>query len=299
MHISFEYPIAFLLLPLVLCFVYCKKHNKPFYIPKLEYISSKRRWIDLYSLLKILTFLLLIITLSAPFFYRSILPSKREGRAIVLALDSSGSMRESSFGKSDKSKFDIVLELVNDFIDKRVVDNIGIVAFGTFAFSAAPVTYDHEALKEILNMLEVEIAGKNTAIADAIKESIKNLSYSKAKEKIVLLLTDGENNSGTISINDAINLAKSKKIKVYTIGIGDEKNYDKKVLEYISSKTFAKSFSAKDKQELKKVYEEIDRLLKSKIRSENYVDKRYIYTPILLISILLSLYLLFKEEGLA
>jgi Ca-activated chloride channel family protein len=134
MHFSFEYPIFLTLLPLVVCFFYCKKNKNIFYIPKLEYIHQSTKRINLYTILKIITFLLLVFALSSPFLYKSISPDKRDGRAIVLTLDTSGSMRESGFGGSKKSKFDIVLDLASNFIDKRVSDNIGIVAFGTFSF---------------------------------------------------------------------------------------------------------------------------------------------------------------------
>jgi len=297
MHFILEYPLALLLLPLALCFIYCKKQNQPFYIPKLEWIKSRSKWSSNTSLLKILTFLLLIFALASPIVYSSIIPNSRSGRAIVLALDTSGSMRESGIDKSGKSKFEIVLDLVSDFIDKRESDNIGVVAFGTFAFTASPITYDHAALKEILRFLEVEIAGKNTAIADALDQSLKTLSFSKAKQKIIILLTDGMNNAGSISINQAIDEAKSKGVKVYTIGLGKKGDFDEELLRHISQSTNAKTFKAKDKKELEDVYEELNRLIPSSIRSQNFLDKKELFIYPLLLATLLALFLYAKEEA--
>ncbi len=295
MHFRFEYPIFLLLLLLLICFVKCKKVSKPFYIPKLEWISSSSPLSNLFTYLKMLVFSLFVFSLASPFVYSSISAQPRSGRAIVLALDASGSMNE--VADSGKSKFEIVQSLSKDFINKRASDNIGIVVFGTFAFSASGVTYDHQSLKELLDMLEVEIAGKNTAIADALHQSIRSLSFSKAKEKIVILITDGINNSGSISINDAIKEAKKEKVKVYTIGIGDSKDYDRALLDHISSATFAKTFQAKDISDLKDIYSEIDSLNPSKIRSENYINKKALFIYPLFLGFLITLYLLAKEEG--
>jgi Ca-activated chloride channel family protein len=298
MHYILEYPLFLALLPLSLCVIYCKKNQDIFYIPKLEYIRKKSNFLNLFTLIKIAIFILLVLSLTSPIAYDFISPSKRNGRAIVLALDTSGSMRESGFDKTDKTKFDILLELVSDFIDKRVDDNIGIVAFGSFAFSPSPVTYDHQSLKELLNMLEVEIAGKNTAISDGIIQSIETLKVSNAKEKILILITDGMNNTGKSSINQAIQKAKEQNIKIYTIGLGEQKDYDYKLLTHISSQTMAKSFKAKNKDKLKEVYDEINSLYPSKLRSENYINKKALFIYPLFFALILSLWLLSKEEGL-
>ena len=297
MHYMVDYPLFLMLLPLTLCFVYCKKDSLAFYLPRLDFISSKSSFLNLFTIIKIITFILLVISLTSPISYSSITPLKRDGRAIVLALDTSGSMRESGFDESSDSKFEILLELVGDFIDKRVSDNIGVVAFGSFAFSPSPVTYDHQSLKEILNMLEVEIAGKNTAIADGIYQGIKTLKYANAKEKIIILITDGMNNSGKISINQALQKANSDDVKVYTIGLGDKRSYDFKLLNHISSKTMAKSFQATNKEELQDVYDEIDSLNPSPIRSEQYLDKKALFIYPLILALLLGGWLLLKDEG--
>ncbi len=296
MHITLQHPFALLLLPLALCFVYCKRERTPFYLPKMEWIDYTNPLSNYHQFIQIATFVLLILALASPIAYSRIIPSDRSGRAIVLALDTSGSMRESGIDKSGKSKFEIVQDLVSDFIDKRSVDNIGIVAFGSFAFSASPVTYDHQALKTLLDMLEVEIAGKNTAIADALHQSARTLSFSRAKEKIIILLTDGMNNTGSLSINQAIDELKEKKIKVYTIGLGSPQSYDRPLLQHIASATMGKQFDAKNSKELRQVYEEIDTLHPSRLRSENHLNKKDLFLYPLLLATLLGFWLLGREE---
>ncbi len=208
-------------------------------------------------------------------------------------------MRESGFDKKkrDKSKFELSLEIMSDFIDKRVSDNIGVVVFGTFAYSATPVTYDHESLKELLSMLEVEIAGKNTAIGDAIEQSLVTLDFAEAENKIIILITDGINNSGKISVKDAVSKATQKGVKIYTIGLGSSKDFDKNLLEKISSQTGGKSFSASTAKELKEVYEEIDSINPSKIRSEQYLNKKVLFIYPLALATLLFFGLIARIEG--
>jgi len=298
MHYSFEYPFFLLLLPLALCFLYCKKTTSSRYLPRLDWIPKKSRLLNLNSLLKIAIFSLSIFALSAPFIYDSITPSQKYGRDIVLALDTSGSMREMGFSKEDdrKSKFELLQTLAADFIDKRVSDNIGVVAFGSFAYSASPVTYDHQSLKELLAMLEVEIAGKNTAIGDAIAQSITALKFAEAKEKIIIMITDGINNAGSISIKEAVETAKKEQIKIYTIGLGKE--FDKVILETIAHESKGETFSAKNAQELSSVYTEIDRLNPSHIRSEQYIHKTVLFPFLLAFALLLFFGLLLREERL-
>lgn len=298
MQFSFEYPYFLLLLPLVLCFITCKKNTSTRYLPRLDWIPKKQRLLNINTLLKIAIFSLGIFALSAPFTYDAITPSQKHGRDIVLTLDTSGSMRELGFSKMDekKSKFELLQTLATDFINKRVSDNIGVVAFGSFAYSASPVTYDHQSLKELLAMLEVEIAGKNTAIGDAIAQSITTLKFAKAKEKIIIMITDGISNAGSISIKEAVEKAKKEQIRIYTIGLGKE--FDKVILETIATETNAKTFSAKSAEELASVYAEIDNLNPSKIRSEQYMHKSVLFPLLLAFALALFFWLLAREEKL-
>lgn len=299
MSYTLQYPYFLLLLPFALCFIYCKKTTKREYLPKLEWIPKKNRFINFQTVLKVAIFMLTILSLASPIAYDAITPSKKHGIDIVLALDTSGSMRESGFSQTDedKSKFELSQEIMSDFIDKRVSDNIGVVAFGTFAYSASPVTYDHESLKELLSMLEVEIAGKNTAIGEAIAQSITTLKFAEAENKIIILITDGINNSGAVSVKEAVERALQENIKIYTIGLGQEKDFDAALLKKIASQTGAKSFSAQNAEELKEVYDEIDTLHPSSIRSEQYLNKKVLFIYPLAIAVLLLFWLLARLDG--
>jgi Ca-activated chloride channel family protein len=300
MNVAFAYPYFLLLLPLGLCFSYCKKSSVSRYLPHLEWIPKKRALLPLNTILQISIFILSIFALSSPFLYDTITPSSKEGRAIVLALDTSGSMRESGFSKEEerKSKFEVLQALASDFIDRREGDNFGIVAFGTFAFSAAPVSYDHPALKTLLSMLEVEIAGKNTAIGDAIKESLQTLSFTQAKERLIIMITDGINNAGSISIKDALKEAKKNHVTIYTIGLGDKKSYDAVILKEIANQTGGTFFPAKDATKLKEVYKKIDALTPSNIASEQYLHQTILFPLFLAVAIALLFWLLLRKERL-
>jgi Ca-activated chloride channel family protein len=300
MNIAFAYPYFLLLLPLLLCFSYCKKSITTRYLPQLAWIPKKRAILPLNTLLQMAIFFFATLSLASPFLYDNITPDTKEGRAIVLALDTSGSMRESGFSQEEerKSKFELLQTLASDFIDKREGDNFGIVAFGTFAFTAAPVSYDHQALKTLLSMLEVEIAGKNTAIGDAIQESLHTLLITKAKERVIIMITDGINNSGSISIKEAVEEAKKHHVTIYTIGLGDKKAYDSVILREIASQTDGAFFPAKDATKLKEVYSKIDALTPSTIASEQYLHKKMLFSPLLAIAIVLFFWLLARKERL-
>ncbi len=298
MQYSFEYPSFLLLLPLALCFIWCKKGTQTYALPRLDWIPKKEHRINLNTLLKILIYLLTLLALASPFLYESITPSQKHGRDIVLALDCSGSMRESDFSKKEpkKTKFELLQTLSLDFIDRRPSDNFGIVIFGTFAFSASPITYDHESLKTLLSMQEVEIAGKNTAIGDAIAQSLKTLSFSHAKEKIIILITDGINNAGKISIKDALSLAKKANVRIYTIGLGKKEHYDTFILDTIAQQTNAKAFHAITYHDLEEIYHDIDRLEVSNITSQQYLNKNPLFIWLLLPALILLFLLIAREE---
>jgi Ca-activated chloride channel family protein len=244
-------------------------------------------------------FALGVIALAAPVAYSAKFPSHREGLAIVLALDTSGSMRESGFAKGSESKFTLLQRVAGDFIRKRSGDNIGIVAFGTFAFAASPISYDTEGVRTLLNMLEVEIAGKNTAIGDAIAQSVRMLRRSHAKEKIIVLVTDGKNNSGSVSVKAAVEMAHREGIKIYTIGLGDAKSYDAPLLKRIAAESGGKMFGASDLKDLKKVYATIDKLLPSPLRSHHYLNARPLFLYPLFLAMLLLFWYQYKRVRIA
>ncbi|MCH8209616.1 MAG: VWA domain-containing protein [Nitrospinae bacterium] len=144
------------------------------------------------------------------------------GVDIVLALDTSGSMRALDFKKKGQpvDRLEVVKDVVTEFVKEREFDRIGMVAFGKEAFTQCPLTLDHNILLTFLDKLKIGIAGDMTAIGNAIGIAVKRLKDIKSQSKIIILLTDGRNNAGTITPIQAAEIAKTFGIKIYTIGVG-------------------------------------------------------------------------------
>jgi Ca-activated chloride channel family protein len=220
---------------------------------------------------------------------------KNKGYAIGLLLDISRSMNAPGY----VNKFAIVKRIVRKFIKKRQHDQMGIVVFADFAYVASPLTYDKSMLLKILDNLKVGMAGNSyTAIYDALFFGAKLFKSSNAKSKIIILLTDGENNTQTIPFNVSMRLLRKYGIKVYTIGIGANGDFNKNELVKIAKDTGGKFFAANSKEELQKIYANIDKLEKSELKSDKFIQKNYLYPyPLFLalISLLLYLYLVNKR----
>ena len=242
----------------------------------------------------------MVLALAKPFIYDAKSNHHKKGRDLILALDASGSMAQSGYDAKNrlKNKFQTNLELASDFIKERHDDNMGVVIFGTFAYTASPLTYDLESLSQLLNMTNIGIAGESTAIGDAIMQAIHTLSYGEAKNKAIILLTDGYHNAGEYSPKAAVQKAKKEGIKIYTIGIGKKSDYDVSLLETIAKESGAKSYSANSAKALKDIYTEINQLEPSAIRSENYLNQHLlILLPLGIVFVLLLLWVLWLRRG--
>ncbi len=297
MHFTFGSPFILVLLLLLPCFLWCKQHSQSYYFPKLSWVTRQSPLLTWEPWLKMLLFTLMIIALAKPFVYDASSNHHRKGRDLILALDASGSMAQSGFDTKDrfKIKFTTNIELAKDFIKNRFDDNMGIVLFGTFAYTASPLTYDLESLTYLLEMTNVGLAGESTAIGDAMMQSIRTLSYGEAKNKAIILLTDGHHNAGRTSPKEAVKKAKELGIKVYTIGLGKKSDYDATLLETIAKKTDAKSYAASSPEALEKIYKEIHTLEPSALRSENYLNQKLLFIyPLGLVFILLLSWVLFN-----
>ncbi len=282
---TFEYfYLLLLLIPLLWCLFTCKEKIKWQYFVHLQLFTPKQPWLKLEWLLKIITVVALVFGLASPVIFDTAHPDRRHGIDIVLSLDGSGSMNASGFdAKSRQSRFEAVQEIAKKFILKRINDNIGVVLFGDYAFIASPLTYEKEIVAEMISYLSHGMAGQNTAIGEGILMGLRALENSKAKERIIILLSDGEQNSGRISPKEAVSLAKEEGVKIYTIGIGQESEYDAALLKRMAKDSEGQFFSAKNIEELRKVYAQIDSLERSSIRSRAYLIKEYyFYLPLLL-----------------
>ena len=247
-----------------------------------------------------LLFALMVLALAKPFVYDALDNHHRKGRDLVLVLDASGSMAQSGFDEADRmrTKYEINIDLASDFIKRRFDDNMGVVIFGTFAYTASPLTYDLSSLDYLLKMTNVGIAGESTAIGDALMQALRTLSYGEAKNKAVILLTDGFHNAGEASPKMATEKAKALGVKIYTIGIGNSAEYDGALLSAIAKETGAKSYGAGSAEALAEVYKEINALEPSAIRSENYLNQRLlIIFPLGTVFILLLLWVLLVQRS--
>ncbi len=231
--------------------------------------GAKKSW--LLNTLKFLTLLALTIALASPIKKDEIKVENTKGYEISLILDASGSMRE-------YNKFGTVKNIVLDFIKKRKHDKIGLTIFADFAYVAVPLTYDKKSLISLLKNVNVGIAGmQRTSLYEALFLSSRLFKNSKAKNKIAILLTDGVDNTNTIPLDVAIKTAKRYGIKVYTIGVGRAGDFNPQVLRKIAKATGGKYYSADSGDKIKEIYDEIDKLEKSKIKANKYVKKSYFF----------------------
>ncbi|MBV9496149.1 MAG: VWA domain-containing protein [Acidobacteria bacterium] len=252
-------------------------------------------------LLEMLGLLLVIVALARPQRVQRLATNDRYGIDIVIALDASGSMAAEDF--RPKNRFTVAKELIGDFIHRRTDDRIGIVTFGVRAATRVPVTYDREIAEAILDKAEVGENGDGTAIGHAIATAVNRVRTSKAHSRVIILVTDGVNNSGSIDPIVAARLAARNGIKIYTIGVGSEGSVplpikrqnpftgevetvytsirgelDEKSLATIAQSTGGEFFRATDARAMSDVLGRIDRLEKTRLtapKSEK-IDELYV-----------------------
>jgi Ca-activated chloride channel family protein len=221
-----------------------------------------------------------------------------EGVDIILAIDTSGTMEALDFIADGKrvTRLEAVKEVVRDFVGGRKGDRIGMVVFGTHAFLQCPLTLDHGVLLSFLEKADIGMAGDYTAIGSAIALSASRLKNLPGKEKVIILLTDGINNSGKITPQTAAEISKRLGIKVYTIGVGskgkapflvktilgetlDYKHVplDEGALKQVAKITGAEFFRATDTEALKVIYKEIDKMEKTEVRVKEYTEYFELY----------------------
>jgi Ca-activated chloride channel family protein len=301
-EIVFEqaYLLYFLAL-FILCHFFCPIKARALYYPHMSLMQDASTFkTPLLTLLKFIAVTALLTALAAPYKPKHIDITPKQGFDIALLLDASESMYERGFDLNNRrlDRFDVVKNVVSDFAQKRINDNLGVVVFGQFAFIAAPLTFDKAIISDIVKRLRVGVAGRMTAIYDALGQGVNLLRKSKAKTKIIILLTDGRNTSFNASLDDVLALAKKYEVKVYTIGIGREGEYHQILLQKIANETNGKMFSARSGRELTAVYDEIDRLEKSEIKSKSFEKRIYYYHyPLALAIVATLLYILLRHRG--
>ncbi len=251
----------------------------PFYASLTTAESGQStRLIDWIRVLAILTWLLLVLAASRPQWVGEPISIPVTGRDLLLAVDISESMRfqDMELGGELVSRIGVVKHVAGDFIRRREGDRIGLVLFGTRAYLQTPLTFDRDTVSTLLNEAELGIAGKRTAIGDAIGLAVKRLRETENSERVVVLLTDGANTTGEIEPLRAADLAARAGLTIYTIGVGAEQltvtdffgsrrinpssDLDEETLQSIADKTGGRYFRARDTESLEEIYKILDTL---------------------------------------
>lgn len=305
MMFRFAYPIVFLFLLPVAGWLFLSLKRKS---PSITYsLTSKLAEVGggnspflsrIPLFLRTTCLVLLVVTSARPQLYNVSRDIRSPGVDIVLCLDTSGSMRALDFKLDGKpvTRLTAVKKVVTDFIKKRAMDRIGLVVFGEEAFTQCPLTMDKGLLLNLVDKLKIGMAGDRTAIGSAIAIGGKRLKDIKAKSKILILVTDGRNNTGEITPVDAANAVRALGVKIYTIGVGgfapapfkvktffglriiyQRVDLDEDTLKKVARIGNGKYFRASDSKRLEDIYGMIDRAEKTEIKVKEFFNFRELY----------------------
>lgn len=323
---TFSSPAYFLLLilmiPYIIWYLMCNHKSTPairvstadpvLHAPK----SLRQRLLHLPLLLRLVCFVCAVIALARPQTTNNWSKTQMEGIDIMLCMDVSTSMLAEDL---KPNRIEAAKQVAIEFISGRPNDNIGLTLFAGEAYTQCPMTVDHAVLLNLLNGMRTDMTQKGllqdgTAIGMGIANALTRLKDSKAKSKVVILLTDGTNNCGDISPNTAADIAKTFGIRVYTIGVGTNDKaapypvnvggrieyvnvpveIDAKSLATIARKTDGEFYRATNTKKLHEVYQQIDQMEKTKMNVKTY-SKRYeaygVFVLVAILSLLLELLL--------
>jgi Ca-activated chloride channel homolog len=317
MNFSFAYkPVLLLILPAVLWTFLNYKNGSRSITYSLTHRLAKftgtfERVIGRVPLILRSTALVLLVFAAArPQLYNVSADTRSSGVDIILCLDASGTMRALDFTLNNErvTRLTAVKKVVGEFIKKREHDRIGLVVFGTDAYTQSPLTMDKGLLLGLVDKLEIGMAGDRTAVGSAIAVGGKRLKDLEAKSKILILLTDGRNNTGNISPEQAAEAVKSFGVKIYTIGVGGkgpapvveqtpfgpqviyiQEDLDEAALQKIAGIGNGRYFRASDSIELAEIYDIIDKAEKTEIKQKEYFNFKELYLYFLIPALILLL----------
>lgn len=305
--------LLLLLIPYVLWyFLYHKKSEPTIRMgDTYAYQNAHRSWrvriMHTPMLLRCITFVLIIFALARPQTHNSWDNKSVEGIDIMLAMDVSTSMLAEDL---KPNRIEAAKEVASEFISGRPNDNIGLTIFAGEAFTQCPMTVDHASLLNLLQNVRTDIAARGliqdgTAIGMGLANAITRLKNSKTKSKVIILLTDGSNNMGDISPMTAAQIAQSMGIRVYTIAVGTNKvapypmpvggtiqyvnipvDIDTKTLSDIAATTEGNFYRATNTKELKRIYQDIDKLEKTKMNVKKFSKHYEAYQPFAIAAII-------------
>ena len=303
--LQFQNPwLLLFLLALPLLAIQVKRdYQSTVHFPSLATLKTLRpSRVDFYAglpvIIRFLAIALLVIALARPQEGHKSTEILSVGVDIMLALDTSGSMRALDFIEEEKriTRLTVVKGVVSKFIENRPTDRIGMVVFGEQAYTQCPLTLDQGILQSFLSKLEIGMAGDSTAIGSAIGIAVKRLKDLDSASKVIILLTDGRNNAGTLAPLQAAQTAKTFGIKIHTIGVGtegkapflvnsifgqryvyQEVDIDETTLTEISKITGGQYFRATDLESLQNIYKQIDEMEKSEVKVIDHSEYKELF----------------------
>ena len=263
--------------------------------------SSRQNNSKLLQILKVIAWVSLVVAVSRPQFVGELIEVPISGRDLMLAVDISPSMKEEDMivNGYQVTRLETVKSVVSDFVEQRKGDRVGLILFGSQPYIQSPLSFDTITVNTLLQEAFLGMAGRATAIGDAITLAVKRLRERPQNSRVLILLTDGANTAGEIQPGKAAQLAAKENIKIYTIGIGAEqmvkrgflgsrtvnpsRDLDEKTLQEIADTTGGQFFRARNTGELELIYEGINRLepIEQEVRSYR-PTRSYFHWPLAL-----------------
>ncbi len=260
--------------------------------------TQSKRWLPRISLW--LFWIFLVLAASRPLWVGEPVTQTISGRDLMLAVDISGSMQEKDMLVNSRavSRIEVLKKVVSEFINRREGDRLGLILFGTNAYTYVPLTFDRQTLNELLLDATIGLAGRGTAIGDAIGLAVKRMREREAEQKILILITDGSNTSGITDPLEAAQAAAQEGLKIYSIGVGTDADtmrrvfgiqrirpgtaLDEATLRQIANYTGGEYFRAKDVASLENIYSTLDELEPIEREDRTYRPRKELfYLPLL------------------
>lgn len=325
--IEFAWPYAFTLIPLPIILGFLSRkpdvaESAALILPDPADAASFQKGLTTTSskgilryLIPFLAWCLLITAAARPQWIGNPIEIPQSGRDLMLAVDLSGSMSTTDFDINGKTvdRLTALKHVASDFIERREGDRLGLILFGSQAYLQTPLTFDTKTVKQLLLESAVGLAGNETAIGDAIGLSVKQLRNSAESSRVLILLTDGNNNTGELTPEKASEIAANANLKVHTVAIGSNEamvqtvfgtrrihpsaDIDEKALKAVAEKTGGHYFRAYDTKDLATIYKKIDELEPIEKESKFYRPiEEYYYYPLIAALTLIAALLIFKVK---
>jgi len=311
-HITFAQPLFFALLLLIPLMIWWQLRSKKTDAPALRLTTTggiskikpswKVRLRPVLFVLRVIALIALIVALARPQSSNTTESIDSEGIDIVLALDVSGSMTAEDF---KPNRIEAAKANALNFVDQRPTDRIGLVIFSGESFTMCPITIDHNVLKEQISQIRSGMLVDGTSIGMGLATAVDRLRNAHGKSRVIILLTDGVNNTGLIDPNTALEIAKAYKVRVYTVGIGTEGQalmpvqtpmgiqkqmmpveIDEALLKKIATETGGKYFRATGNKSLENVYKDIDKMEKTKVEVSSFKHYAELFFPFAMIAVI-------------